>query len=75
MKGKMLAAHMTDLKAKGAFSNPGPKRKRKKKGKLGPEKAKLMLKEGTARGKALTGKQKRLFGFVAGGGKPTRVKG
>jgi len=37
--------------------------------KLTPEKAKTMLKEGKANGKALTTKQKHYFGLIAGGGK------
>jgi len=40
--------------------------------KLTKKKAKTMLREGTARGKSLTTKQKKFFGFIAGGGKPTR---
>jgi len=36
-------------------------------------KAKKILKDGTVHGKSLTPKQKRFFGFIAGGGKPTRV--
>ena len=42
--------------------------------KLTPEKAKTMLKEGKANGKALTPAQKRYFGFISGGGKPTKTK-
>ena len=42
--------------------------------KLSPAKAKKMLKEGKANNKPLTAKQKRFFGFLAGGGKPTRTK-
>ena len=42
--------------------------------KLTSKKAKLILKEGTAKGKKLTSKQKGLFGLIAGGGKPTRLK-
>ena len=34
-----------------------------------PEKAKKMLRDGTAHGKSLTPRQKRYLGFVAGGGK------
>lgn len=37
-------------------------------GTLSADKAKEMLKDGTANGKKLTAKQKRYFGFVAGGG-------
>lgn len=36
-------------------------------------KAKKILRHGTVRGHRLTRKQKRLFGFVAGGGKLTRT--
>lgn len=42
--------------------------------KLTSSKAKIMLKEGSARGYELTSKQKRFFGFIAGGGKPTKFK-
>ena len=35
-----------------------------------PEKAKEILRDGTAQGKKLTPKQKRFFGWVAGGSKP-----
>ena len=35
--------------------------------KLGPRKAKKMLREGQAQGHKLTGKQKRLFGALASG--------
>ena len=37
-------------------------------------KARKILKDGKVRGKKLTAKQKRFFGLVAGGGKPTRQK-
>lgn len=37
---------------------------------LTKEKAKKMLKEGTANGKRLTKKQKGYFGVIAGGKKP-----
>ena len=39
---------------------------------ISKEKAKKMLKEGTAHGKALTGKQKRALGARAGGNRPKR---
>ena len=42
--------------------------------KLSKSKARKMLKEGKARGHKLTSKQKKLFGFIMGGGKTTRVK-
>jgi hypothetical protein len=41
---------------------------------LGVEKAKKILREGVARGRKLSKKQKGLFGLIAGGGIPTRVK-
>lgn len=37
-------------------------------------KAKKILKDGKIRGKPLTAAQKRYFGLIAGGGKPTRTK-
>ncbi len=37
-------------------------------------KAKKILRDKEVRGKRLTGKQKRLFGFIAGGGTPTKIK-
>lgn len=37
-------------------------------------KAKEILKHGEVRGHALSEKQKKLFGFIAGGGRPTRLK-
>lgn len=47
----------------------------KKRGsKLSAKKAKKMLKEGTVRGEKLTDKQKRYFGWVAGGKKPKTKK-
>lgn len=42
--------------------------------KLTPTKAKTMLREDQAQGKPLSPKQKGLFGLVASGKKPTRVK-
>ena len=38
------------------------------------KKAKRVLRHGEVRGHKLTPKQKGLFGLIAGGGKPTRVK-
>jgi len=38
-------------------------------GSLSPEKAKEILRDGTAQGHPLTPKQKKYFGFIAGGGK------
>jgi hypothetical protein len=35
-----------------------------------PEKAKQILREGEARGRPLSEKQKRFFGWMAGGAKP-----
>jgi len=40
--------------------------------KLTSTKAKKILKEGVARGKKLTGKQKKFFGAVAGGQRPRK---
>jgi len=42
--------------------------------KLTVGKAKTILREGTARGQKLTSRQKRFFGFIAGGGTPTRLR-
>ena len=36
-------------------------------------KAKEILHHGEVHGKVLSGAQKRFFGFIAGGGKPTKV--
>lgn len=41
--------------------------------KLTKKKAKKILEHGEVRGHALTGKQKRLFGLIASGKKPTRL--
>lgn len=41
---------------------------------ISPAKAKQILREGEIGGKTITAKQKRFFGFVAGGGTPTKVK-
>ena len=38
------------------------------------KKAKKILKHGEVRGKSLTKPQKGLFGLIAGGKKPTRIK-
>ena len=40
--------------------------------KLTSQKAKLILEEGTAKGKPLTPKAKRFMGWVAGGRKPRK---
>lgn len=42
---------------------------------LTPEKAKKILKDGTIRGKEITDKQKRYFGYVAGGGEQKKAEG
>ena len=44
-------------------------------GSLSPEKAKEILRDGTANGHKLTAKQKRFFGAVAGGAKPKAPDG
>lgn len=41
--------------------------------KLSPRKARKILEDGTVRGKPLTPAQKRLFGLIASGKKPTKV--
>ena len=43
--------------------------------KLTAAKAKIILKEGVAQGHKLTPKQKRFFGWAAGGSKPRKKKG
>ncbi len=40
--------------------------------KLTSSKAKTMLRDGTIRGKPITEKQREFFGFIAGGGVPTK---
>lgn len=42
--------------------------------KLSAKKAKTILSEGEIGGKPLTARQKRFFGFIAGGGRPTRLR-
>lgn len=49
-------------------------KKRRKSKKLTGRKAKKILKDGSVRGHKLTAKQRRFFGFVAGGGKLTRQR-
>ena len=44
-------------------------------GKLTSDKAKEILKDGSIRGKKLTDRQKRYFGFIAGGGTPKKQDG
>jgi hypothetical protein len=44
-------------------------------GKLSANKAKEMLKDGTVHGKKLTDRQKRYFGYIAGGGTPKKEFG
>jgi hypothetical protein len=39
-----------------------------------PAKARKILRDGSVRGKRLTPKQKRYFGLIAGGSKPTHTK-
>lgn len=45
-----------------------------KKKKLTAAKAKKILKDKEVRGHPLSKKQKKFFGLIAGGGKPTRLK-
>ncbi len=40
---------------------------------LTAKKAKKILSDGEVGGKELSGKQKRFFGLIAGGGRPTRL--
>ena len=40
---------------------------------IGVGKAKEILRHGEVHDKPITGKQKKFFGFIAGGGKPTKV--
>ena len=44
-----------------------------KKSMMSAAKAKKMLKEGSAHGRKLTKKQKKLFGMIAGHKRPTRM--
>lgn len=53
----------------------GEEKEAMKDGGLTSEKAKTMLRDGTVNGKPLTDKQKRYFGWIAGGGKPGMYKG
>lgn len=62
-----LAARMAEMKRKGKM------RRRKGGGGLSSEKAKTILRDKTVRGHPITAKQKRFFGFIAGGGTPTKV--
>lgn len=43
-------------------------------GKLTQKKAKTILEHGEVGGRPLTKKQKALFGLIAGGGTPTRLR-
>lgn len=42
--------------------------------KLSKAKARKILKHRTVKGKKLSTKQKRFFGLIAGGGRPTRLR-
>jgi hypothetical protein len=55
--------------------NKMPQLQMTKGGKLSKNKAKEMLRDGTAHGKQLTDKQKKYFGFIAGGGNPKKWGG
>lgn len=57
--GNALSAILYQMRGGGAVSRP---------------KAKKMLKHGEVRGQALTERQKGLFGLIAGGGTPTRLR-
>jgi len=43
-------------------------------GALTARKAKTILEEGEIGGQPITARQKRFFGFIAGGGRPTRLR-
>ena len=43
-------------------------------GRVTKKKAREILRDGKVRGKRLSSKQRGLFGLIAGGGKPTRLK-
>jgi len=38
-----------------------------------PQKAREILKDGTVHGKSISNKQKRFFGWIAGGSKPSKT--
>lgn len=42
--------------------------------KLSSAKARKILRDKSVRGHALTAKQKRFFGLIAGGGRPTKLR-
>lgn len=44
------------------------------KARVSAKKAKEILRHGEVHGKALTKRQRGLFGLIAGGGRPTRLK-
>lgn len=46
-----------------------------KKKRLSSAKAKKILEDGSVRGHKLTTRQKKFFGFIAGGGTPTKSRG
>lgn len=43
-------------------------------GKLTSEKARKILRDKSVKGHPLSAKQKRFMGFIAGGGRPSRLK-
>ena len=49
-------------------------RRKMRRGPVSQRKAKMIMREGEIGGRALTKKQRGLFGLLAGGGKPTRLK-
>ena len=55
------------------FGHEMAKNRKKRGAPVSPAKAGEILRHGTVRGHKLTKKQKRLFGFIRGGGVPTRT--
>lgn len=64
--GKYVAGEME--------TQPGGEDMYAKGGQITAAKAKMILKDGTIRGKKITDKQKKFFGFIAGGGSPDEYK-
>ena len=71
--GAKLGLPLVKTFVAGSYMPGNPKGAHGKKG-LSQHKAKVMLEEGTAQGHPLTKKQKGLFGLIAGGGSPSRLK-
>ena len=71
---KVLSRHGGKLRFQSAHGAASEPEKNQKSIKISRDKAKEILADGEVRGQPLTDAQKRLFGFIAGGGKPTRLK-